>query len=103
LVPVLEEGADFVGVGDRVIVATIVGIMAIVQTQQIIVMVMVQVRNLDNSKTGFHLALVSSLGNKETDWEAITELRSVSCVMTMDIPPSSALNWLLIIYKLMPI
>ena len=91
------------GVGDRVIVATIVEIMAIVQTQTSTLIVMVQDRNLDNSKTVFHLALVSSLDNKETDWEAITELQSVSCAMNMDIPPSSALNWLLIIYNLMPI
>ena len=87
------------GVGDRVIIATIVEIMAIVQTPSSALIVMVQVRNLDNNKTGFHLALVS----KETDWEAITELQSVNYIMTMDIPPNSAINWLLIIYKLMPI
>ena len=103
MVLVLEEGAGFVGVGDSVIVATIVGIMAIVQTQTSALIVMVQDRNLDNSKTVFHLALVSSLDNKETVWEAIIELQNVSYVMTMDIQPNSALNWLLIIYKLMPI
>jgi hypothetical protein len=43
LVPVLEEGAGFMGVGDRVIVATIVGIMAIVQTPTSALIVMVQV------------------------------------------------------------
>jgi hypothetical protein len=63
--PVLDKGADFVGVGDKVIVAIIIGIMAIV---------MLQVSNLDSTRTVSHLVLVSSLGSKETDLEAITEL-----------------------------
>jgi hypothetical protein len=54
-----------VGVGDKVIVAIIIGIMAIV---------MLQVSNLDSTTTVSHMVLVNSLGSKETDLEAITEL-----------------------------
>jgi hypothetical protein len=67
--------------------------------------VMLRVNNLANMETGSSLVLLhgqkAALGGKEIISVVIIAISNVSYVMNMGILPNSALNWLVILRKLM--
>jgi len=68
-----------------------------------VLQILLQVHSLDNMEIGSPIALVNTLGSKATSLEVLTAPSDVNYAMIMGILPSSVLNYLLIMYKLMPI
>jgi hypothetical protein len=99
----LAEEAVFMGDGDQITVVVIVDIMVMVQLRISVLQILLQVHSLDNREIGSPMAKVSTLGSKATGLGVLTAPSNVSYAMIMGILPSSVLNYLLIMYKLMPI
>jgi hypothetical protein len=78
-------------------------VMVMVQPRISVLQILLQVHSLDNREIGSPMAQVSTLGSKATSLEVLTALSNVSYAMIMGILPNSVVNYLLIMYKLMPI
>jgi hypothetical protein len=102
-VPILAEEAVFAGDGDQITVVVIVDIMVMVQLRISVLQILLQVHSLDNREIGSPMAQVSTLGSKATGLGVLTTPSNVNYAMIMGILPNSVLNYLLIMYKLMPI